>query len=48
MKIIRWGILSTGHIAKKFATGLGTLPNTELLAVGSRSQEAADSFGEYP
>lgn len=46
MKTIRWGILSTGSIAHKFAKGLGDLPNTELLAVGSRSQESADAFGD--
>ncbi len=45
-RIIRWGILSTGHIAHKFATGLGTLPDTELLAVGSRSQVSSDAFGD--
>ena len=46
MKTIRWGILGPGNISRKFATGLGTLPNTELLAVGSRSQESADAFGD--
>ena len=46
MKTIRWGILSTGSIAHKFAQGLDELPATELLAVGSRSQEAADAFGD--
>lgn len=42
---IRWGILGTGSIAHKFATGLDDLPDTELLAIGSRSQENADAFG---
>jgi dihydrodiol dehydrogenase / D-xylose 1-dehydrogenase (NADP) len=45
IKTIRWGILSTGAIAHKFATGLGTLPDTQLLAVGSRTQQAAETFG---
>ncbi len=43
---IRWGILSTGNIAHQFAKGLGDLPDTELVAVGSRSQEGADAFGD--
>jgi predicted dehydrogenase len=41
---IRWGILGTGTIAKKFATGLSTLPDAELVAIGSRSQAKADAF----
>ena len=43
---IRWGILSTGTIAGKFAEGLQSVPDAELLAVGSRSQAAADAFGD--
>jgi predicted dehydrogenase len=43
---IRWGILSTGRIAKKFTQGLQVLPDAEVLAVGSRTQEGADTFGE--
>lgn len=46
MQTIRWGILSTGNIANEFARGLAELPGTELVAVGSRSQEQADLFGE--
>ncbi|MBN2004011.1 MAG: Gfo/Idh/MocA family oxidoreductase [Anaerolineae bacterium] len=42
---IRWGILGTGNIAKKFATGLSVLPDAELVAVGSRAQDTADEFG---
>ncbi len=45
---IRWGILGTGMIARKFAQGLRELPDAELAAVGSRSPEAADQFAsEY-
>jgi predicted dehydrogenase len=43
---IRWGILGTGMIAEKFATGLGALPDAEFLAVGSRAQETADAFAD--
>jgi predicted dehydrogenase len=46
MDEIRWGILGTGLIATKFATGLGVLPDAELAAVGSRSQATADAFGD--
>ncbi|HVU10915.1 MAG TPA: Gfo/Idh/MocA family oxidoreductase [Phototrophicaceae bacterium] len=43
---IRWGILGTGNIAHKFATGLCAADDAELVAVGSRTQEAADRFGD--
>lgn len=41
----RWGILGLGSIARQFATGLKELPDAELIAVGSRTQEKADKFG---
>jgi predicted dehydrogenase len=45
-KKIRWGIFGTGRIAGKFAEGLAVLPDAELVAVGSRTQAAADDFAK--
>ena len=45
-KKIRWGIISTGRIARKFAAATKLLPDAELVAVGSRSQDTADAFGD--
>ncbi len=42
---INWGILSTGSIARAFAHGLTQSRTGRLVAVGSRSREAADAFG---
>jgi predicted dehydrogenase len=39
----RWGILGTGWIAETFVTDLKAL-GIEVAAVGSRSQESADTF----
>src|SRR4051812_18534266 len=41
---LRWGILSTGAIAKTFARGLKSSQTSVLHAVASRSQEKADAF----
>jgi dihydrodiol dehydrogenase / D-xylose 1-dehydrogenase (NADP) len=45
MDAIRWGILGTGGIAKKFVEGLAPLADAKVTAVGSRTQAAADDFG---
>lgn len=42
----RWGILGLGSIAKKFAIGLQSAPGARLTAVGSRTREKADAFGQ--
>ncbi len=45
MSKLAWGIISTGRIAGTFAKGvLGSKTGT-LVAVGSRTQAAADNFG---
>ncbi len=43
---IRWGIASTGTIAAKMCEAIGTLPDAEIVAVGSRTQSSADEFAE--
>jgi predicted dehydrogenase len=43
---IKWGIISTGHISRKFATALALLPNAELVAVASRDLETAEQFAQ--
>src|SRR5437879_6024192 len=44
--IIRWGIVGTGAIAKKFALALQSLADAKLVAIGSRSQAKAGEFGK--
>lgn len=42
---LRWGIIGTGSIARKFAIGLGQSSTGVLTAVGSRTQDKAEEFG---
>jgi predicted dehydrogenase len=42
----RWGILATGQIAKQFVGDLRLLPDAEVVAVGSRSVDAARLFAD--
>ena len=45
MRTIRWGILSTGTIAKNFAETAKKMADVKITAVASRSMKNADSFG---
>ena len=45
MRMIRWGILSTGTIAKNFAETAKKMADVKITAVASRSQKKADDFG---
>jgi predicted dehydrogenase len=42
---IRWGILGTGAIARKFTADLAHSPGAIVAAVGSRTADAAERFG---
>jgi predicted dehydrogenase len=44
-KIINWGIIGAGKIAKKFATDLNSISNTKLYGIASRNLEKAKDFG---
>lgn len=43
---LRWGVLGTGWIAQQFTTALQQHTTQQVVAVGSRSQESADRFGD--
>jgi len=43
---LAWGIIGAGHIAEALAKGLEHSRTGRLLAVGSRTKEKADAFGE--
>ncbi len=43
---LRWGIIGTGQIAKHFARGLQAVSDAELLAVGSRAIDTANTFAD--
>src|SRR5260221_5017064 len=45
-RTLQWGILGTGWIAGVFAKRVKQSQTGRLVAVGSRSQAAADTFGE--
>ncbi|MEU3843341.1 Gfo/Idh/MocA family oxidoreductase [Streptomyces sp. NPDC028635] len=43
---VRWGILATGGIAAAFTADLVDLPDAQVVAVASRSEESAAAFAE--
>jgi predicted dehydrogenase len=44
--MLKWGIIGTGNIAHTFAKALQVAKKGELVAVGSRSIESAQKFGQ--
>ncbi len=46
MEKVRWGILGTGAIARQFVQGLNSVPEAQVLAVGSRSSASAQEFAD--
>jgi predicted dehydrogenase len=46
MKTIRWGILGTGYIARRFASDLKLVEGAVLTAIGSRSLSSAKQFAD--
>lgn len=46
MKTIRWGILGTGYIARRFASDLKLVEGAELTAIGSRTSSSARQFAD--
>ncbi len=43
--MVRWGVLGTGTIARKFAADLANTDSGAVVAVGSRALESAQAFG---
>jgi predicted dehydrogenase len=43
---LRWGIAATGSIAASMCEALATLPDAEIVAVGSRTSDSADAFAQ--
>ncbi|MEX3760306.1 Gfo/Idh/MocA family protein [Paraburkholderia phenoliruptrix] len=43
---IRWGIVGTGRIARRFAQGLAYVPRARLAALWSRGPESARAFAD--
>ncbi len=45
-KLVSWGILGTGGIARKFATALAVCKTGKLVGVGSRTIQSATAFAD--
>jgi predicted dehydrogenase len=45
-RVLRWGIIGTGGIAKIFLNDLRLIDEGEVVAVGSRSRASADAFAD--
>jgi predicted dehydrogenase len=43
---VRWGVLAPGRIAGRFADAMTMVEGGRIVAIGSRSRERADEFGE--
>jgi predicted dehydrogenase len=43
-RVLRWGIMGTGNIARQFVQGLAESTRTVATAVGSRTDESATAF----
>ena len=43
---VQWGVIGAGGIAGKFADGLKDVEGAQLVAIGSRTKEKADAFGD--
>lgn len=46
MEKIRFGIVGTGTIARRFAQAVKNVRSAELVAVASRTKEKAEKFGD--
>src|SRR5689334_24404500 len=43
-KVLKWGILSTAHINRALISPLRASKRNQLIAVGSRTQETANTY----